>query len=500
MRCTHIQDDGRAAQRVVAIRRECEAVRTCRVSPWMKCLGLLAVLILAGCGEDVYDFSGGSGGEGRGASAVIEVDPVYLEPGVTSAKLEWADSVGVVDNYLVFESRNGSSFDYATTTAGSFVQIAGKAGDTVQISVVAVGPNGQLSESSVPSAPFIFQTATAAAVSVTAAPSGAAPVAFTASPTQTELASNEATSVEAKPDPPSTGLSPDPVTATESEVTAKPETLSSSLKETLLLSNVRLPIEPLTPAASAWLQRQVDAELDMAVSLVGTGHADADMVSEIVWQDPTGQLFVTSGADALSAPDLATTLQTRIRLGATERFIALADLEGDAIADWLIEDTETHQVWIIDGVSGHARAAEAPNATDRLLGLGDFDGNGWPELLWRSENDRLVLTHAAPTTADAAASARIDAFAPEATTVLAIADFDGDGRDDILGLSPRDTLEVGLVAVGEGSDPLGLAWIDTGILVQEDQTVLATLDSEDGGGAEAALLSDDIVERVALGF
>ena len=82
--------------------------------------------------------------------------------------------------------------------------------------------------------------------------------------------------------------------------------------------------------------------------------------------------------------------------------------------------------------------------------------------------------------------------------ILAIADFDGDGRDDLLGLDDRGVLEVGLAADTAEPDRLALAWREAGLAPLDGRELIATLDSDDDGAAELALLAGDAVELVGI--
>jgi hypothetical protein len=494
---THIIHDDACTRRRSA---QCDGVRDSRVRSWGLLSGLLAVLgLVVGCG----DSNGGTGNESAEASAVVQVDPVYLEPGVTSVTLEWAASLGAVDNYLVFESRNGSAFDYSEMTLGPSVQVEGEAGESVQITVVAVSPSGQLSESSAPSVPIIFQAAASAAVAIAPAPSGAAPL---MAPTSTGTAepltqNNEIDAASAERASSQTPTTEDPLDSRASatdETATQVSSLATRLKEVLLLADARLPIAALSDSVATWLQTHVDSELGPQFSLVGTGHDDADTLSELVLQDDTGRLFVSDGSEILEAADLRTTPQAGLQLGLSERFVGLLDLNGDAVADWLIEETDSALVWIVDGASGDAAVVPALGAGHRLVGLGDFDGNGWSELLWRSEESLLTVTDPSPEAAAETPAPKPNGVVPAHLGLLAIADFDGDGRDDLLGLSEDGTVEVGLATSLSGADRLNPKWLDTGLSLAEGRELVATLDSDGDGKAELLLLSNDRVERADL--
>ena len=118
---------------------------------------LSALMILAAaCDES----GGGSGDGGQSAEAALITQPVDLPPGQTEAELAWEPSVGPVTGYMVFASRNGSTFDFEANASESSAMISGEPGDEVSIVVVALSENGSLSDASPPSAPVRFHAET----------------------------------------------------------------------------------------------------------------------------------------------------------------------------------------------------------------------------------------------------------------------------------------------------------------------------------------------------
>ncbi|MCP4907313.1 MAG: VCBS repeat-containing protein [bacterium] len=454
----------------------------------------LVVSGLLGCG-------GGGGASGAdpaaAAAAAIAVNPVHLAPGQTTAQLSWAASEGPVENYLIFESRNGSGYQFSQIAAGPTVGITGAPGDSVQITVIGVSPNGEVSESSPPSPPLFFHAA-AAPVTALAIPSGAAPVATTpdAETTTTDTADNTTEPTEPT----------EPTESSESAGTANPtdgadtqddeenatSLLTRALRELLLDADTRLPGSGLSAEANHWLQTQVDREIAAGVSLVGTGRRNEDTLHDLVWRDPAGQLFISDGQSFLDSEDLPSTFEETLRLRATERFLGLADFEGDGRGDWLIEDTATGDLWVIEGETGQSMPALGLDAESQFAGHGDFDGDGRMELLWFGANDRLQI---ARPDGDAPS---LDPMAsvPDGFSLLAVDDLDGNGRDDLLGLASDGTLVIAFAVESGGadSDDLVLEWQNGPSDSTDGLDLIATLDLDGDGAAEIAWLRGDTLE------
>ncbi len=454
--------------------------------------GVLAVAlsVLSGCG------STGGGSAAPSAGAAIAVDPVYLDPGQTVARLAWAPSEGPVDNYLVFESRNGSAFAFSTIALTPTVDIAGQPGDSVQITVIAISPTGTMSENSPPSPPLIFQADAQAAVAQPAPQGLASPTSMAsveeAVGDDATLASNDADAFAAEQTTTDVAATQEPA----DDESARTR-LEESVRSMLLGGDARLPEAGLSVEARDWLQARVDEALSAGVSLAGTGRANDDALRELVWQDAAGQLFVSDGETFLRAEDPSATLTEGVRLNATERFVGLADFDGDGLGDWLLEDTATGAVWIVSDLEGEAQpqalseaALSSPSLDATLAGHGDFDGDGIAELLWTDASRRLTLsgTHlAAPHLAAGSVQ-------PADTTLLAIADLDGNGRDDLLTRAAEGHLVIGFSQDTPAGAPTEITWQIGAALPDAGLDLVATVDVDDDGAAEIAWLSDGDLE------
>jgi len=245
--------------------------------------------------------------------------------------------------------------------------------------------------------------------------------------------------------------------------------IDASMRELLVSADARFPTEGLSEPAQSWIQARV------------------------VWQDAAGQLLVSSGsavAGLASSSDIPSTFEDGIRLRPTERFIALSDFNGDSIGDWVVEDTSTGDVWIIDGESLEATTARGSDEPADLLlvGHGDFDADGREEFVWQRADGRLQLGHPSGTLPS------IGTALPNSlwSRLLAVADVDGDGHDDLLSVDPDGRLELNLiVAVGPNFEFESRPAPE---LSTEGLELLLTLDADEDGRAEIAWLNGDELE------
>ena len=448
---------------------------------------LVALLCVALCAFGCGNGGGGSSGSSDG-STPLSATAVDLPPGQTTVQLAWEPSWGNLDGYMAYRSDNEGPFQFVELVVQPTITISGEPGDSVRILVIALGATGNYSTASPPSAPIRFHAAIAAAASAVEAPAGAevpaAAIALGADPSSTD------TTASASAEP----VASDTTSPAAEGTTSAPAgsdaaaALDRDLLDRLLRSNVRLPRLGLDSQVGLWIQSIVDERLGAGVSLVGAGTFDSDEYRDLVWRDAAGQLFLSDGASLAQTDDLAATLTESVRLMPAESFVALVDLSGDGVGDYLIEDATTNEVWIVDGVSGESTLADDAASAGRLLAVGDFDADGRPDLLWQHDAHSLSLTH--PGGGDPSADWSSDVL--DVNEVFAVADLDGDGRDDLLTRSPDGQLEYALsTATAEG---LGFEWIPGPASSTAGLDFLATLDLDQDSVPEIAWLNGETVE------
>jgi hypothetical protein len=486
------------ARRIALVSARCHTMGT-------RFLLLALALVLGACEE-----GGGSAAGSAPASSVEAISVIDLPAGKTSATLGWAPSAGSVESYAVYESRNGGDHTFVGVVTNNQTTITGSDGDSVRISVIAMSGDGKPSSASPPSPELRFHAADPApAVAVTAttytapstAPSSAPqpqPVAMMEPIAEGSEASNSATNDTPLADTTQVAAS-EPAPA-EGEAT---ESLESSTRALLVESDGRLPLSGLSDAAQNWMQTRVEEQFNAGVRLVGTGERDRDGLRELIWQDPSGQLFVSAGQamiDLVDTGDTPSTFEEGVRLRATERFVALADLSGDAIGEWVIEDVSTGDVWIVDGASSEITSArsEFETAEALLIGEGDFNGDGRHELLWQHADGAIRFGHPTGTLSglsDLGATSNDSIPVAPTSVLVAVADLNGDGNDDLVSIDQDGRLEWTLV-LNDSAEGAGIRFesnvgpdIATGAL-----ELLVTLDVDDDGRAEIAWLNGDALE------
>ncbi len=485
--------------------------------PWAAWRRLACVLLLGSalaCGGSGDSGGSGTPDDGGGGAPPLATEPVDLPPGATVAELHWAPSDGFVTNYLVFVSRNQGAFDFNQMVPTPDVEVPGVAGDEIRITVVAVGQQGDLSAASDPSVPIRFHPAVSAAVA--AEDAGARQAVFAVaggSDAGGEGASGATSDADATGSDASavaSGGSAEGTDAADAAAGSNGEpaagfSLTRAVRERLLLGDARLALASHVPmhdpmridAGADWLEAQVASEVLAGLALVGTAERADGALRDLVWRDAAGRLFLSEGAAVLATEPIAETLVPAIQLGASERFVALADVDGDGLREWILEETTTGEAWIRVDDSGQARSARAAHQapTLRLIGVGEFDGGAGSELLWQAEDGTLSLARPTSPAPTILAGAGI----PQGRALVAIADFDGDGRDDLLARGADGVITVGRTLI---DGQTGAFWIEWGAEHAEagaSVPLVGTLDLDQDGRAELAWLVDDAVEIRAIG-
>lgn len=450
-----------------------------------------SMCLVIGC-SSTHDGSHGSGVRAEPTSNVSEVvtTPIELPPGQLTALLAWTPSEGAVESYLVFSALNGeTSYAFAVAVTAPEVLLNGSPGDALRIVVVAQSVDGTFSAASEPS-PLIHFAAKGVEVEPTAALAAvAAPFsAANAIPSPVEDAAAKAVTDAIHVPWVEDASILDASTTDSRDQAGERQLVDRSLRDFLLRTNARFPYRERSLDLDRWIQAFVDVQVGAGVSLTGAGQLGGDPRLDLVWRDPSGQLFVSDGEQLTDTEDVPATFVESIRLGPTERFAGMADFDGDGIGDWAVEETTTSEVSITNGESrtiqpGHT-SAEDPSL--RLVGLGDFDGDGRPEMLWQQADQSLRL--GGPDRESTAIEWRPSSDpvdrAGDPREFLAVADLNGDGRDDLLFRGTDERLHLALSI----PDATGFQfqWTPGPDRSSDGLELFATLDLDGDGAAEIA--------------
>ena len=171
--------------------------------------------------------------------------------------------------------------------------------------------------------------------------------------------------------------------------------------------------------------------------VAGIGDFNGDNRDDILWRSSaTGQiadwLGTTSGGFAGNGANSASAIAAEWQVA------GVGDFNGDHRDDILWRNSTTGQIadWLgtaSGGFTGNGANSASAISTDwHVAGVGDFNGDGRDDILWRNDDGRIadwLGTASGGFTGNGANSA---STASADWQVAAIGDYNGDGRDDIL--------------------------------------------------------------------
>ncbi|GAA4742149.1 hypothetical protein GCM10023264_04090 [Sphingomonas daechungensis] len=169
--------------------------------------------------------------------------------------------------------------------------------------------------------------------------------------------------------------------------------------------------------------------------VVGAGDFNGDGRDDILWRHDDGRITDWLGtANGGFAPNSANSLNG---VSVDWKIAAIGDFNGDGRDDILWRNVDGRMTdWLGTATGGFTdNAANAYNSVAtqwHVVGAGDFNGDGRDDILWRHDDGRITdwLGTAnggfSPNAANSLNGVSVD------WQVAAIGDFNGDGRDDIL--------------------------------------------------------------------
>jgi hypothetical protein len=173
--------------------------------------------------------------------------------------------------------------------------------------------------------------------------------------------------------------------------------------------------------------------LDWAVA--ATDDFDGDGKSDILWRHRElgkNSLWLMDGRTLRPGSGPLPTVQD------TDRVVAgTGDFNGDGRCDvlWRHEIRGRNSMWLMDGGSVLPGSGSLPTVLDpdwRIVGTGDFDGDGKSDVLWRNGVYGYNAMWLMNGTRLRQGSGPIQTVSSPNWKVVGIADFDGDGMSDIL--------------------------------------------------------------------
>ena len=182
--------------------------------------------------------------------------------------------------------------------------------------------------------------------------------------------------------------------------------------------------------------------VDVSWSIVGVGDFNRDGLGDILWRHSSGALsnwlgtpsggFTPNDANAWNNVELAWEVSST------------GDFNGDGFSDILWRHTDgTVGNWLGSATGGFTvNNGSLQSATNdwHIIGTGDFNGDAFSDILWR--NDSGAISTWLGTRSGTFVVNDVNAWhqVPQDWHVADIADYNGDGRDDILWRSDNNLI------------------------------------------------------------
>src|SRR5213595_238011 len=181
-------------------------------------------------------------------------------------------------------------------------------------------------------------------------------------------------------------------------------------------------------------QGSINAVSDQAWQVKGIGDFDGDGKADILWRNSsTGENYIwlmnglsIASQGSVNFVDPASGWQVQ----------GIGDFDGDGKADLLWRNTSTGEnyIWLMNGLT-IARPGSINSLSDQawqVQGIGDYDGDGKADILWRniSTGENYIWLMNGLSTASQGSVNFVDPAS--GWQVQGVGDFDGDGKADIL--------------------------------------------------------------------
>ena len=183
---------------------------------------------------------------------------------------------------------------------------------------------------------------------------------------------------------------------------------------------------------------------DASWSIAGTGDFNGDGDADLLWRQTSGALALWSmNGQSVKSSAPITYQGSQLAPDASWSLAGAADFNGDGNADLLWRQSSgALSLWSMNGASVNSSAPITyqgsqlvPDASWSVAGTGDFNGDGNADLLWRQSSGALSLwtMNGNAVSSASAIMSQGNAVAPDASwSVAGVGDFNGDGHADLL--------------------------------------------------------------------
>ena len=177
--------------------------------------------------------------------------------------------------------------------------------------------------------------------------------------------------------------------------------------------------------------------------VAGTGDFNGDGRDDIIWRNDNGTF--TSWLGQASGGFISNDAHAWTPVAKSWHVVGTGDFNGDDRDDIIWRnDNGAFTEWLsqADGgfVSNDAKAWNVVDGSWKVVGTGDFNGDGRDDVIWRNENGVFTSWLAKPDGGFVSNDAKAWNGVPLDWQVAGTGDFNGDGRDDVLWRNANGTV------------------------------------------------------------
>ena len=180
-------------------------------------------------------------------------------------------------------------------------------------------------------------------------------------------------------------------------------------------------------------------------SVAGIGDFNGNGDADILWQNTDGSLAMwLMDGSTIESSATPSYQGGAVSPGSSWSVAGIGDFNGDGDADilWRNSSTGSLAMWLMDGSTIESSAtptyqgsAVSSGSSWSVAGIGDFNGSGDADILWRNSNGALAMWLMDGSTIESSATPTYDgsAVSPDSSwNIIEIGDFTGSGDSDIL--------------------------------------------------------------------
>jgi hypothetical protein len=168
---------------------------------------------------------------------------------------------------------------------------------------------------------------------------------------------------------------------------------------------------------------------------VATGDFNNDGHADILWQNADGQAAIWEMDGTVPIPGGSQLVGADP--GPSWKVVGTGDFNGDGYSDILWQNTDGQAaIWEMDGTNqiagGSQLVGSNPGPSWQAVGTGDFNGDGHSDILWQNTDGQVAIWEMNGTNQIAGGSQVLSSDPGPSWKVVGTGDFNGDGYSDIL--------------------------------------------------------------------